>query len=218
MKKDNNAHVIVCRAHGSLTAYPCTLDGAIRLLASHRDNLYEEAKALAAVLAEKSDTRPYSADLVLKALAQLYSAKPADALPVLRVLQYGGAPRTGPDERPPVLATVEIQEELALWLFRHKVNLNHASDFAENIEKLNPLGTLSFLAPAAARLQAQGKVLRFVRGDDLEVARELVVLERNRWMESTLESAVVTRCLTFINDHLTHRDVKYEVVPLETEL
>lgn len=218
MKKDNNAHVIVCRAHGSLTAYPCTLAGAIRLLASHRDDLYEEAKTLAALLAEKGDTRLYSADLVLKVLSQLYLAKPADALPSLRVLQYGGIPRTGPDERPTPVATVEMQEELALWFFRHKVDLNDASAFVENIEKLNPLGTLSFLAPAAARLQTPGKVLRLVSGDDLEVARELVALERNAWKESSLESAVVARYLTFINDHLTHRDVQYDVAPLETEL
>ena len=215
MKTDNGTHVIVCRSYGDYRTYACTVANAQAILETHRDALASEILEVSELFSQSPRTvEPVSVRLLRDALDELLSKKPGDAAPKLRRLLYGASPREGADTRPDVTVTDAGQKELVLWLFEHGLSARPLdSQFDGQANALHPENKLEVLKPFAERM---GKPIHYVLYPEyVEAARELGLLQANRWKDDAQEHRVVEQYLRFVREWLVDpSDTTYEVSEL----
>lgn len=206
MIADVDNHVIVHQDRHGIAVYACTLDNALRLAEEAASHHSELATAYQQYLEER-DGGPtlWTVEMLVSALSELLDGKEGDSLPKLRRRLYGREPAEGvEDTRPEVRFNEAWQQELVLWLFQHRAALQGASGgtrLAEvscaTLAALQPLDTLSFMAPAKAR-RPQG--IKLVDRTYLHGAEELYVLRSGKWKEAASAHRVINRHLRFAQE------------------
>lgn len=202
MTPDNGKHIIICRSHGDLSAYICTVDNARAILDNHIADLPREIEEVASQLGDTD--RPvtlYAAQGLLDALSEVLTKKPGDEAVKLRSVLHGPNRRNEPDTRPQELITEAAQQELVLWLFKQGLSAKPLdSSLANKLNDLHPELELTFLAPFVQRL---AKPIQYIRYPEyLEAARSLKALRANRWKEDAEEHRVVEQHLRFVREWL----------------
>lgn len=212
MIPDNGKHVIVSYSYGAFEAYPCTVSNAQALLAQYEENLPAEIR-------EVYDMTPathhlVSVDRVLRALRSVVREKVGAECPELRALLYGNPPRKGElDTRETGQVTAELKTDATMWCVSAGINPIKLEGIdgaflTRNRDTLPP----SLFSGVLAR--AKGKTLIFVADWIMDLSEEYSQLKTGGWKETAQEQRIVSRYLHFITNHLTHRDTKYEVAPL----
>lgn len=212
MIPDNGKHVIVSYSYGAFEAYPCTVSNAQALLAQYEENLPAEIR-------EVRDMTPathhlVSVDRVLRALRSVVKEKVGAECVDLRALLYGNPPRKGePDTREAGQVTAELKTDATMWCVSAGINpIKLEGIDGAFLTRNQDMLPQSLFSGVLAR--AKGKTLIFVDDWILDLSDEYSQLKTGAWNASAHERQIVSRYLRFITNHLTHRDTKYEVAPL----
>lgn len=219
MTPDAGQHVIICRSYGNFDAYECTLANARAILENYLGDLCTEIRTLHEALSDKSKKGDYLVvkTLVDESIKEILTLDVGASTRHLRKLIHGGAPGTKSgqaDERPEVLVTQALKDELVLWAFKVKKEPQKLTGMsADELSKLEPHKTLSFLAGVVER--AKGRPLVYADGWALDAAQELQQLQTGTWKADAAEHRVVQRYLQFVREYLVDRsDTDYDVTEL----
>lgn len=198
----NGTHVITHRHKHGNAVYACTLANANKLL---QECLKNEAPDLAELAEElKTETRPVRPfDWLVKALSEVLDMKESPVR--LRMVLFGPGPklRDDPDPRPVPVISKEMQDELVLFFFRNRFDLQMLSGrLAPTLEMVTACwNSLSFLEPARQRLtETGGPDVRFIENHMSDALDALAPLQKNRWKEGAHEERIVGQFVTFFNE------------------
>ena len=212
MIPDNGKHLILEKSFGNHCAYPCSISAAAALLETVLEDIPPEVTRLAA---PDSDQRCLPMESIERALFSLTQAKPGDNIPEMRRWVYGGAGK-GEDERPLYVVTQPQLADLALWCMQQGLrpqDLKHMTLTAMQ----DAMRTLPAWLVRDITTRAKGAPVEIHYAQTLDMAHTYRILQAGKWLETAREFAIVNRYLEFIN-LLSHRDVKYEVIELRSEL
>jgi hypothetical protein len=200
----NGTHVITHRHKHGNAVYRCTLANAVKLLGECLKNETPDLRELAEEL--KTETRPVRPfEWLVKALSEVLEMK--ESTPVrLRIVLFGAGPklRDDPDPRPVPVISKEMQDELVLFFFRNRFDLQMLSGrLTPTLEMVTAAwNSLSFLEPARQRLAGQGGPdVRFIENYMSEALDALKPLQKNSWKADAREERVVGQFVTFFNEH-----------------
>ncbi len=209
MINDSEQFKIICHGYDAFSISDCTLANAIKLLDENLANVGSHISDAAAALQDKTKY-VVSTDLVVRALRELMAAKVGQAIPVTARLLHGK-----PTAESPVPAMVfgnEHLTQLLAWGQSNDVGWADLKTLVEkasyDLESMHPAGL--FVLDGVYKRAGEREVV-FIDKDVMETADELAVLQRGKWKETAKLSNVVQRYLTFIQDHLTHRDAKFDI-------
>ena len=220
MIADNLTHIIVSNSHGCFSAYAGTVDNARSLLNAHLANLSSDFVKLLELRRSGSHCL-VSMKSVHKAFKDVISLEVGCDSAALSDLLQGS--RQSPEmrvERPAITVTPAMKEELVLWAFRVGITPTLAPWLtADFLNEPGRVETLPLLTRLRVRAEAQGANLVFVEDPVLATVEELLELEDCTWAEDASERSIVSRYLSFINEHLVDRaDVQYNIVLLKPVL
>lgn len=207
----NGSHVITHKHKHGNQVYRCTLANAKALLEQCLQNEAPDLASLAETL--KTEPRPFRPfSWLKKALAEVRDMKESPTR--LRMVLFGPGPkdRDETDPRPMPVITKAMQDELVLFFFRAKVNMDALDGRSTiSVEALTECWeALSFLEPARQRIAAaaSGGVL-FIDDYQHEGYEELHTLLKDRWKAEAREESVVATFCQFFNSWGTgHWDVE----------
>lgn len=209
MIDDGNKYKIVHGGYGAFSVQDCTVENARALLDERLENLGDHITVAANAIRDKTHYIVNSA-MAVNALNELFAAKVGDELPKVTRMINGK-----PDPANPVKTIVFKATHLTkimTWATANGVawtNLKELTSRASyDLENMNPKSLFLFdgIYKRAGKLEPM-----FLDADIIEQADELAVLQRNTWKETAKVSAVVQRYLTFISEHLMHRDEKVDL-------
>lgn len=209
MINDGNKFKIVHGGYGSYSVQDCTVENARTEMESYLSNLGDHIKVVADAIREKTHYL-VSTSVAVAALNEIFAAKVGDELPKVTRMIHGK-----PDVANPVKTIVFKANHLTkvmAWAQLNGVawtNLKELMSKASyDLENMNPKALFIFdgIYKRAEKLDPM-----FVDAENLDAAEELAILQRNTWKDTAKESHVVQRYLTFINNHLTHRDEKFDL-------
>lgn len=198
----NGTHVITHKHKHGNQVYRCTLANANKLLAECLANDAPDLAELAEQL--KTETRPVRPfEWLVKALSEVHDMKVSPVR--LRMVLFGPGPklRDDPDPRPAAVITKEMQDELVLFFFRNRFDLQMLSGrLAPTLEMVTACwSSLSFLEPARQRLvEKGGPEVRFIENHLSEGLDALAPLQKNRWKADACEERIVGQFVTFFNE------------------
>lgn len=213
MINDGNAFKIVHNSWGSYYAHDCTVENALELMQVHLHNVGEHISMPANAIRDKTHYIVNTA-VVIGALNEFFTAKVGDDLPKVTRLLHGKPNAEKPT--PMVTFKAEHLTDVMTWTQSNGVALMNLKDLTSRAQyELGSMNPKSLFLLNGVYKRAGSLEVMFLESQCLELAEELVVLQRNTWKETAKESNVVQRYLTFITEHLTHRDEKYHLADYE---
>lgn len=209
-------HFIVERSYGITHLYPGTFASAMAVFDARRENIYKEIEEVRQARKSK-DTYLVPTQKVLRALGEVTTLPVGTDTTHVRALLHGNSPRNreASDTRPQAPLTVEMRAEVALWAMDFNLALNELESNvgADTLRESDVLNRLSICS--GLRERAGEKAILLVDAQILDQAEELELIVEQRWKPEAAEDRVIRRILSFVQEHLTHRDEKFELVALD---
>ena len=209
MIDDSKQFKIISHGYGAFSVSDCTLENAIKLLNENLANVGSHISDAAASLQDKTKY-VVCTDGVVRSLRELMAAKVGQEIPLTARLLHGK-----PTPESPVPAVVFSNEHLTALLAWAQLNDIGWSDLNRLVEKasydLESLHPKELFVLAGVYKRAGEREVVFIDKDVMETADDLAALQRGKWKDTAKLSNVVQRYLTFIQDHLTHRDAKFDI-------
>lgn len=223
MIPDSLKNVIVHQGFGAFSVYPCKLEIAQNILKSKLPCVPPSVAKAAQNIAEGNSKAvgPLHSRLLCKILAEVVQGPVGNKSAALETLLRRAKARGKPEDSKKrdsaemdFTITQPMVDEVLRWSHAHHLSAHQFGNQWHAV--LQACGDdwphLSFLAPIKAELEQHQ--LKILPTEDLEMAEELSVLQRNKWKEGAEESRVVERIIEFVNQ-LCHRDERFSVARFE---
>lgn len=189
-------HVIVHGHKHGRVVYRCTLSNARRLVdACLADEAQELMRFVEQLAQEQRAVR--TPNWLINALADVREM--AERPTSLQLVWHGSRPSGEGDPRPMPCVTPDMQDELILFCFRNKINLDALTRAQPSMAELTTAwNDLKFLEPARTRI---GREVWFVEEHLYRGSAELKVLKADRWKDTSKEENIVANYYCpFLND------------------
>lgn len=209
MINDGDKFKIIHNGYGSFSVSDCTLDNAVALLNRYVSNLGSHVKEAVDIIQGKKHY-VVSNQLVIRALEEIFEAKPGDELPKTTRLIHG-KPVEGMEVATLTLDATYLTQ-LMTWAQLNGVAWTELKTLVSRASYgLNDMHPDQLFLLKGIYSRAGERIPAFFDADTIELADEVAVLQKNQWKDTAKVSSVVQRYLTFITEQLTHRDEKFEL-------
>lgn len=222
-----NPHVIICNGFGSYSVFPATVETAYAIFNDRVENLYSEFKVKAEAYSSKSAKFVLSKTLACALVEVLNSNKEFDRSKVadrlasrkgyLRNLYYGFAKKDVEDTRPEVNILPEWRAELCSWIVDNNLEANklESNISAYFCTKHMPIECLSFLKHLMIQKDGSLTQVQVIDDSELDSILDYLAIVDKKWKAEAKPERVIARILEFVNNMLTHRDEKFEIVAVK---
>lgn len=217
---------ILCDSFGNRSLTIASIDAATELYFEYKQYLSPEVKELLAFRMDRESNPTNLANPIslMEALVDILEKDAGTPSRALRFLMHGNKTKGltyNQDDRPPVFVQENWKKEVAAWILPYVFERHRSmSDWKSVVHnailsrRAHPEDDLAFLEPFRLRMGGD-RPLIWTYPEYFDMSEEAKIIETKNWKPEAKVDRVIQRILDFVNP-LTHRDVKFEVVSIDT--